>query len=313
PIIRYHDIAAQIERRTLSLDETFYGMYRFAIGLGKKVLIADTLGQVSSNVVAVPFEDLSMPYAWLGILAYSFQIYFDFAGYSDMAIGLGHMMGFRFLENFNLPYISRNVTEFWRRWHISLSNWMKEYLYIPLGGNRVSPLRTYINLWTVFFLSGLWHGANWTFIVWGLLHGLYLVCDRLFWVKLSGRLPKAFNIIWTFLLVTVAWVFFRAPNIDVALLTLREMFSVSDISFTLPNHARGDILHNRAAAVFALAILMSFLPAIDPLVRIYRRMRERSGELVVAVVRFALIIPCVLLSAIALAATDFHPFLYFRF
>ena len=178
PIIRYRDIADQLARRVVTLDDFACGVRRFVIGLAKKVLIANVVAGPADRIFAMPFAQLSAAHAWLGVVCYTLQIYFDFSGYSDMAIGLGRMFGFRFPENFRWPYIADSVQEFWRRWHMSLSTWFRDYLYVPLGGNRVSPGRTYVNLVTVFFLCGLWHGASWNFVIWGLWHGAFLVIER---------------------------------------------------------------------------------------------------------------------------------------
>src|SRR5437762_694029 len=179
PIIRYREIADQLARRLVSLDTFAYGVQRFIIGLAKKVLIANNVAATADAIFGMPVDRLSAAHAWLGLLCYTLQIYFDFSGYSDMAIGLGAMFGFRFPENFRWPYIAASVQEFWRRWHMSLSSWFRDYLYVPLGGSRVSPARTYVNLVAVFFLCGLWHGASWNFVVWGLFHGTFLVAERL--------------------------------------------------------------------------------------------------------------------------------------
>ena len=179
PIVRFRELAGQIEKRFLSIAQFSSGVDRFVFGLAKKVLIADPLGKVSQHVFSLPMEDLSTKNAWYGLACYSLQIYFDFSGYSDMAIGLGRFFGFELVENFHYPYSAKSVREFWRRWHISLSSWFRDYVYVPLGGNRVSVVRTYGNLVTVFFLCGLWHGASWAFVVWGLYHGMFLVLERL--------------------------------------------------------------------------------------------------------------------------------------
>jgi alginate O-acetyltransferase complex protein AlgI len=179
PIIRYHDISSQIRVRQHSTSDFLAGFFRFARGLGKKALIADPAGAIATAIFVLPPESMPAHYAWLGVLAYSIQIYFDFSGYSDMAIGLGRIIGFRFPENFNQPYTAKSITEFWQRWHITLSNWMRLYLYIPLGGNKVAPWRMYFNLWIVFLISGFWHGAAWTFIVWGAYYGFFLTFEKL--------------------------------------------------------------------------------------------------------------------------------------
>lgn len=313
PIIRYHDIHEQISRRTHDIESVFAGLSRFCLGLGKKVLIADAMGSVANNVFHLHAEELSTPYAWLGIICYAYQIYFDFSGYSDMAIGLGRVMGFHFLENFDQPYISQNFTEFWRRWHISLSRWMRDYLYIPLGGNRVSPVRMYMNLWVVFFLSGMWHGANWTFIVWGLYHGFFLVLDKLFWLKMSARLGRLVNTVLTFVLVLVGWVLFRSDTLGQALTYLGHMFNVIDY-WTMPKAVlRGTVIHNEGVFVFAAATVLCFIPLCLNWESISRRLRERATEMEFAFLKFAGSAACLILSALAIATTDYSPFIYFRF
>ena len=223
PIIRYHDIAAQIENRNVTPDKFAYGIQRFIMGLGKKVLIANTLAMAADQVFAIPAAQLTTGLAWLGITCYTLQIYFDFSGYSDMAIGLGRMFGFEILENFNYPYISSSIREFWRRWHISLTNWFRDYLYIPLGGNRGTPARTYLNLLTVFFLCGLWHGASWTFVVWGLYHGAFLILERLKFGKLLNSAWSPVRHLYTILVFMVGWVFFRSDTLPYALEFLKAM------------------------------------------------------------------------------------------
>jgi alginate O-acetyltransferase complex protein AlgI len=223
PIVRYHDIASQINERQNSLENFSEGVRRFIIGMGKKMLIANPMGEVADQIFALPGDQLSASVAWLGITCYTLQIYFDFSGYSDMAIGLGRMFGFKFLENFRYPYISKSVQEFWRRWHISLSSWFKDYLYIPLGGNRGSPIRTYFNLFTVFFLCGLWHGASWNFILWGMIHGLFLVIERIGLGKLLEHLWTPLRHIYLLFVIMVGWVFFKLDTFPEALEYLKAM------------------------------------------------------------------------------------------
>jgi alginate O-acetyltransferase complex protein AlgI len=191
PIVRYHDVAKQITGREHSLELFANGAARFIIGLSKKMLIANPLGEVADNIFILSGNDLTMPLAWIGVVAYSLQIYFDFSGYSDMAIGLGRMFGFKFLENFNYPYISKSLREFWRRWHISLSTWFRDYIYIPLGGNRVSTVRVYMNLFIVFLLTGVWHGASWNFVAWGLFHGIFLAAEHAGFSKILSKIWRA--------------------------------------------------------------------------------------------------------------------------
>ena len=214
PIIKFHDIADQIEQRTVSSECIVEGFCRFAKGLAKKVIIADTMAEVVDYVFALPPETLGFRDAWLGVICFSLQIFFDFSGYSDMAIGLMRTMGFRVMENFNMPYISQNFTEFWRRWHISLSTFIRDYIYIPLGGSRCSKFRQYLNLIICFVISGLWHGAQWTFLIWGIYHGLFLTLDRALNIRpgVKSIVPPIINILGTFMLVTFGWTIFRSQN-----------------------------------------------------------------------------------------------------
>jgi alginate O-acetyltransferase complex protein AlgI len=228
PIVRYHEIADQIVDRRASenTDNRLLGMFRFIIGLSKKVLIANVLGAEVDRIFSLGPLNITTPTAWIGIIAYSFQIYYDFSGYSDMAIGIAKMIGFTFPENFNNPYTSRNITEFWRRWHMTLGRWMKDYLYIPLGGSRVkTKSRLFFNLWVVFLISGLWHGAAWNFIVWGGFHGLFLVLDRLFLIRFTEKIGKTPSIILTYLITLVGWVLFRSNDLEQAGSYLEKMFS----------------------------------------------------------------------------------------
>ena len=313
PIIRYHDVSEQIRFRQHSMDDFFYGMYRFCVGLGKKVLIADILGAVADNVFKIPAGELTFSFAWLGILCYAFQIYFDFSGYSDMAIGLGRMIGFRFLENFNMPYISQSITEFWRRWHISLSNWMKEYLYIPLGGNRVSTRRLYFNLWVVFLLSGLWHGAQWTFVAWGVFHGLFLVLDRVFLLKLTSNLPKLFNVALTFLIVLCGWVFFRSDSIAEAIDYLAVMLNFTEAFNYQTDRLTGSIIHTRALFTLFVAIVFSFFPAGKYIEERVKAFHSDYSLNINVFSRAGVAISSFLLAVLALSASSFNPFLYFKF
>ncbi|MFC2121926.1 MBOAT family O-acyltransferase, partial [Bacteroidota bacterium] len=213
PIVRFNTIADQITSRTETIDKKLIGFYRFTIGLAKKVLIANVMGEQTDIIMNGNIAGLDAGAAWLGLFAYTFQIYFDFSGYSDMAIGLGKMMGFSFPENFNSPYTSTSISEFWRRWHMTLGGFMRDYLYIPLGGSKVSTKsRLFFNLWIVFLLSGLWHGASWNFIVWGAYHGLFLILDRIFLIKFLNKIGRIPGTLITFFVVIMGWVVFRLEN-----------------------------------------------------------------------------------------------------
>ena len=211
PIVQYADVERQLRERKESLTKFGYGAWFFVIGLAKKVLLANTIGSIYENIAAM--DGMSVVTAWLGCLAYTFQIYFDFSGYSDMAVGLGKMFGFEFMQNFNYPYISKSVTEFWRRWHISLGSWFREYVYIPLGGNRVTVPRHLLNLLIVWFLTGLWHGASWNFVAWGLFYGVILITEKYFTGKILAKLPEAVQTLYTMILVMLGWVLFFSPTL----------------------------------------------------------------------------------------------------
>jgi alginate O-acetyltransferase complex protein AlgI len=307
PIVRYRQIALQLRERSSSLEDIAYGIRRFAIGLGKKVLIANALATPADRIFAVPPDELQASVAWLGAACFTLQIYFDFSGYSDMAIGLGRIFGFRFPENFLYPYTSQSIREFWRRWHITLSTWFRDYLYIPLGGSRAGAARTQRNLFVVFLLCGLWHGASWSFVVWGLLHGAFIVAERAGLESLLARLPYAARILYTLATVTLAWVFFRAENLEHALGFLVAMFSpgaAAESSHVLPLY-----LDARVAWVFALAALGStpWLPALQ---RWIGQTRLSPGLGVARLVGSN----CVLIaSALALVSETNNPFIYFRF
>ena len=226
PIVRYSDVAAQLKNREAPSSKKAEGIRRFVIGLAKKVLISNTVAYVVDQIYALPPTDLTQGAAWLGALLYTLQIYYDFSGYSDMAIGLGKMLGFDFLENFNFPYIATSIQNFWRRWHISLSTWFRDYLYIPLGGNRKGKVRTYINLLIVFFAPGFWHGAGFNFILWGLYHGFFMIIERLFLGKLLDKNPLKFlNYIYTMFVVIMGWVLFRAESLEYAKSYIKRMFT----------------------------------------------------------------------------------------
>ncbi|MCC3155911.1 MBOAT family protein [Hymenobacter sp. 15J16-1T3B] len=307
PIVRFHEIAGQLTDRSEfdTIDHKLAGLFRFGLGLAKKVLIANVLGEQADAVFALPAAELSAPLAWIGAVAYTFQIYFDFSGYSDMAIGLGRLIGFQFPENFNNPYISRSITEFWRRWHMTLGRWMQDYLYIPLGGNRVSKPRLYANLWTVFILSGFWHGAAWNFIAWGAFHGLFLILDRLFLLRLSQRLG-VFSLVPTFLVTVVGWVLFRADSLSAAGAYLRSMFAGS---WTAP-----PALPNEFWAVLALAGLVSFVAAAPRMERWEASVLFTSNLTLPRAAAISLATVLLLaFSAAAIVGSSFNPFIYFRF
>ena len=273
-------------------------------------LIANALGETVACVMDGQLSGMTALHTWVGIVAFTFQLYFDFSGYSDMAIGLGRMAGIEFLENFRMPYIATNFTDFWRRWHISLSSFMREYLYVPLGGNRVSKAKAYRNLWIVFLISGLWHGAAWPFIAWGAFHGFFLTLDRLFWLRVSQKLPKLITLPLTFFFVLIGWVLFRSETMSDASSYLLRMFCLT--AATSPPPVWADVISHRGAAMMGMAALFSFAPAI-PWVRRVIEATWESRVPRVQVMRSLVAILLLLLSACSLANASFNPFIYFRF
>jgi alginate O-acetyltransferase complex protein AlgI len=311
PIVRYHDIIDQIHSRTPSVELFTSGIQRFIIGLFKKVIIANTCAIMADQIMDTSVLELSTQVAWLGIVAYAFQIYFDFSGYSDMAIGIGRMLGFRLLENFNFPYISRSIQEFWRRWHMSLSSWFKDYVYIPLGGNRSGVTRTYINLIIVFFLTGLWHGATWSFIFWGLFHGLFLVLERLGGKTVLDKLPRPFAWSYTVLVVLIGWVFFRIEDFGQATSYVGLMFGSG--SNTTSNVLY--FLDREKLLVLVLAFLFSStLPKRG--MQLVLNMANKLGnwhQLPIQIVKTAVVLALLFLCAMYENADSYSPFIYFRF
>ena len=311
PIIKYHDIEAQLDPRcrVADYDDIVAGLHRFAKGLVKKVVLANSLGALADTTFAQDPSLLTPGQAWIGVLCFTFQIFFDFSGYSDMAIGLARLMGFKLNENFNDPYISRSFTEFWRRWHISLSTWIRDYLYFSLGGNRVSKGRMYFNLWICFLISGLWHGASWTFVVWGAYHGIFLVIDKLFWLKASERIPAFISIPITFFLVIIGWTLFRAPDFAHAVAYLSAMFNFGAIGGPVDVfiYAGWDIY-----AYLLASFVLSFLPAFDSLRNFKARITAPLGAGATPVSAIATI-TLLGLSSVYIASTTHTPFIYFRF
>lgn len=303
PIVKYHDIEKQIDERKESLDLFGQGIKRFVYGLGKKVILANTLAMVTDTIFDAGPTNISTFVAWLGAITYTFQIYFDFSGYSDMAIGLGKMFGFKFMENFNYPYLSKSITEFWRRWHISLSTWFREYLYIPLGGNRKGKIRTYINLWIVFLVTGLWHGASWNFIVWGLLHGLFIFIERLGLKKKLDKL-NILSRVYTLLVVIVAWIFFRSDTLKIALDYLKVMFTpVFTCEFNLVS-----IFNLKVLIIIILATLFAGITKT-----IKEKTKLKKLHKIYTIIEPMIVLIILLISILVLVSNTYNPFIYFRF
>jgi alginate O-acetyltransferase complex protein AlgI len=305
PIVRYAEVQHQIRGRRSTIADVHTGIVLFCLGLGAKIVIADNAGFVADRIFALPAGSLSVADAWLGVVAYTLQIFFDFSGYSTMAIGLGRMLGFHFPQNFEQPYRSQSITEFWRRWHMTLSRWFRDYLYIPLGGNRAGPVRTYLNLTVVFALCGLWHGAAVTFLIWGLWHGLLLVIERMLHHRFGWSPSGLPGWALTLLLVMIGWVFFRAPTIDAALGYLATMAGAGSLHLNdaiwlvmTPNRIAFLII----GAVIALANFNVARLELGP---------ERKPAVLLAINAGAML---VFVYALTLVATNgFNPFIYFRF
>jgi len=306
PIIRYRDVEEQLKTREISSRGLVYGVERFIIGLAKKVIIADTIAGPVDAVFALPAGEVTFMAAWIATIGYSLQIYFDFSGYSDMAIGLGHILGFRFPENFIFPYIARSIRDFWRRWHISLSTWFRDYLYIPLGGSRLGPWKTYRNLFTVFLLCGFWHGAQWNFIIWGALHGLFLTLERGVFGKWLSAKPRFLQHAYTLTVVSFAFVLFRADSAGHAFDIFAAAFGANGFGamhYSVPFN----LIH-----IIALVLGIFFAAPLWQLRETRKGILHSPGNAVVLVRSISLLITLVVCLAI-IAATTHQPFIYFRF
>ena len=306
PIVKYRDIGELIESREIKFEKVVYGFKRFIIGLSKKMLLANTLGEIADKIFNQPVEQFDCIISWIGAFAYTFQLFYDFSGYSDMAIGLGSIFGFKFLENFNYPYISKSITEFWRRWHISLSTWFKEYLYIPLGGNRVNKKRNYFNLLIVFFATGIWHGASWNFVLWGLWHGMFIIFEKItaFEKVKDGIKIRFLQHIYTIFVVIIGWIMFRAENMNYAWNYIKNMFGL------IKNHQEiykfVYYIDNIQITVFIVAFICA-MPTFRDMLRIKYRYRIQHALVNVWIIALFVI------STAAIAASTYNPFIYFRF
>ena len=316
PIVRFHTIRDELYSRTVTQDRFVRGIRCFAVGLGQKILIANTVAVGADGVFNLPVAELHAAACWAGALLYALQIYFDFAGYSNMAIGLGHMLGFHFPRNFNYPYAAQSVTEFWQRWHITLSTWFRDYLYIPLGGNRKGRIRTYANLLVVFFLCGLWHGAGWTFVLWGLFHGLFLVLERVGLRSAMKRTWRPVRHVYTMGVVVLGWVLFRADNLHHAARFAGRMFGYSSGDprvYPLAAFLPGDVLLASAVGIVAALPLGRFVAG-----RASRWVGAQEQNCVLRRalqdVVFVLAVTMIFVGcAMCLAAGVHNPFIYFRF
>ena len=304
PIVRYDDVAAELDSRKIDLNIIYDGIVRFITGLGKKVIIANGIGQLWNEAFALMGPEMSVLTAWLGIIGYTLQIYFDFSGYSDMAIGLGKMMGFNFPENFDYPYLSKSISEFWRRWHMTLGGWFKSSVYFPLGGNRKGTGRTVFNLAVVWVLTGIWHGASWNFILWGTLYGVFIIAEKLFLGKLLEKLPTAVRWLYTMLLVVLGWVLFVTPDLPTAFSYMGTMFGSTGI---LADSRALYLLLN-----YGVMLILGIFASTDAWKIIVEKANEKmpvAVNWIKPVVKMAVFVLCIAY----LADATYNPFLYFNF
>ena len=303
PIVRYETVDEELETKNISLDNFSAGMKRFIIGLGKKVLIANSVGALWNTIETGNYSELSMLFAWIGIIAFALQIYFDFSGYSDMAIGLAQIFGMKFDENFNYPYISKSITEFWRRWHITLGSWFRDYVYIPLGGNRKGFLKQIRNILIVWFLTGAWHGASWNFILWGLYFGVILILEKLFILKLLDNLPKICGHIYAIILILVGWAIFAFEDLSKVGQYIKAMF----INTNLWDNEALYNLQN-----YGFLIILGIICSIPLWKKLKEKIDSKNSKILELITSFGYVIILVLSTA-SLVTNSFNPFLYFRF
>ena len=304
PIVRYETVEEEIDNRKETKEDVISGTKRFIIGLSKKVIIANQMALLADLIFNKHNGAYGTTIIWLGTLAYTLQIYFDFSGYSDMAIGLGRIFGFHFLENFDYPYISKSVTEFWRRWHISLSTWFRDYVYIPLGGNRVNKFKWIRNIILVWLLTGLWHGAAWNFIIWGIYYGLLLLFEKLFFDRILKKLPTIINWLYTFIIVMIGWMIFRSNSLNELLLFIKTMFV----------YKQTDWLTILADNLSTFNALMFVLPAFILSFPILKKIKEKySGKTIYIILTNILLLMLFIMCIVYLTSSSYNPFIYFRF
>ncbi|MEG2106111.1 MAG: MBOAT family O-acyltransferase [Clostridia bacterium] len=308
PIVRYKTIAYQLKNRTESVEKFAYGVQRFAVGLAKKVLLANNIGLLYEQISTMNPAGLPASTAWIGAIAFTFQIYFDFSGYSDMAIGLSSMFGFEFLENFNYPYISKSITEFWRRWHISLGTWFKEYLYIPLGGSRNGKAKLIRNIIIVWAITGLWHGASWNFVIWGIYFGVLLIIEKLFLNKILEKLPRFIGHIYTMLFVILSWVIFAFDDMGRLGMYLKAMFGLNGAGF-----ANSDTIYLFYTNIILIAICVIASTQLSKRFKSYLKTKPFSNGGVYAACEIAAYIGLFVLCICFMSGSAYNPFLYFRF
>ena len=302
PIVKYRDVSESLENRKENITDFSEGIKCFIIGLFKKVMIANNVGFIWESIHSLPYSEISLSLAWIGAICYSLQIYYDFSGYSDMAIGLGKMFGFHFLENFNYPYIAKSITDFWRRWHISLSSWFKEYVYIPLGGSRKTIARTVINLLIVWFLTGLWHGASWNFVVWGLYFGVLLIIEKFVLKKVLDKMPSFIRHLYTLFFVIISWVIFACPTLEDGLNYISIMFNFNN-----------EIISTESIYLISTHFVL-FIIAIIGCTPIFKKIKEKlKNNKIFMIIEIIICLVLFFISLSFLVGSTYNPFLYFRF
>ena len=305
PIVQYKDVEQQLHSRTENYSVFLEGQKRFCYGLAKKVIIANTMAKVADEIWALDISKIGYQIAWLGIISYTLQIYFDFSGYSDMAIGIGKMLGFQFKENFNYPYISGSIKEFWRRWHISLSSWFKDYIYIPLGGSRKGNIRTLINLFIVFLLTGIWHGANFTFWIWGIYYGIILIIEKLFWGKLLDKNPvKPLNWLYSILVIMIGWIFFRSDDLSQAFVYISQLFAPVNSTYNILSYISiGYLIALFIAIMFSGLLQMLFMES-------YKKIKD---DTVIVFIDYSIQIVLIIICIRMIVSGTYNAFIYFQF
>ncbi len=304
PIVRYETVEDELKNRKENLPDILSGFKRFIVGLSKKIIIANNMGLIADSIFVLNNSNIGTLIMWLGVLAYTLQIYFDFSGYSDMAIGLGKMFGFHFLENFNYPYIAKSITDFWRRWHISLSSWFRDYIYIPLGGNRVSKLKWIRNICVVWLLTGLWHGASWNFVLWGAYFAIILLIEKIFLLKFIEKSPKIIQWLYSIFLIMLGWVIFRCESVELMKNVLSKMFM----------YQKSDLLQFITENINLLSSMLFILPAIIVSFPIVPKLKEKFNKSIIMYAGYNLLILILFtINIVFLTSSSYNPFIYFRF
>lgn len=317
PIVRYHDVALQLDNRTVTIEKFKYGVQRFIMGLARKVILANSFATIATDIMSAPTQSLDMVAIWFGLAAYTLQIYYDFSGYSEMAIGLGKMFGFDFLENFNFPYLSKSFKEFWTRWHISLSTWIRDYIFFPLGGSKGSSIKTYRNLIIIFFITGLWHGSSWNMVVWGFYHGFFMVIERLFLGKLLDRIPKIFGHLYFMIAFILSWPLFLANSLVESVEYYKAMLGFNHFASNYINISTYLTIDNIILFIVAILGCTEFYLRIGKKIKILYLSFSNRNQLIAnyafEISSVIFLVALLILSTILLLTNTYNPFIYFRF